>query len=326
MESDKGTSTDFGVFPTGPIIAQQLNPVEFDIKFFVKIEKSNTWDFSVQEFTNLPLKLVGKYEPVIPAHCCLSLSEMEYFKEIRINIENSKQLEEDKSKQKFRIKLNPGVTKYKVTDDNVYKVYIRQKQFESLVNIFLCTEEPNQILEDQIKHNEIYQPIAIEVYRNILRHKLYRDVEVRPAGFAIQSNLFWLVAISSGFISEKNIPEQFGIVLIKSPRTKRIFDPFVLLQDSSFCVEKLDTDLTYLNHKHSEGYYEEIQMCMGLSGVSYADFVYYTFNGLVIVRVNFEGAGTKKKKREITFFTKNCFMFSSKKNKQVQYPLHYLLY
>ena len=29
-------------------------------------------------------------------------------------------------------------------------------------------------------------------------------------------------------------------------------------------------------------------MCMGLSGVFYADFVDYTFNGLVIVRVNFE--------------------------------------
>ena len=287
MESNKGTSTDFGVFPTGPIIAQQLNPVEFDIKFLVNIEKSSTWDFSVQEFTNLPLKLIGKYEPVIPVHWYLSLSEMEYFNEIRINIENSKQLEEDKFNQKFQIKLNPGVTKYKITADNVYKMYIRQKQFESLVNIFLCTEEVNQILEGQIKHNEMYQPIAIEVYRNILRHKLHRDVEVRPAGFAIQPNLFWLVAISSGFISDKNIPQQFGIVLIKSPRAKRILDPFVLLQDSSFCVEKLDTDLPCLNQKHSEGYYEEIQMCMGLSGVSYADFVYHTFNGLVIVRVNF---------------------------------------
>ena len=82
--------------------------------------------------------------------------------------------------------------------------------------------------------------------------------------------LFWLVAVPSGLISDKNIPEQFGIVLIKSPKPKRNFDPFVLLQDSSFCVEKLDTDLLCLKQKHSDGYYEEIQMCMGLSGVSYA--------------------------------------------------------
>ena len=40
MENDEGTSTDFGVFPTGSTIAQQLNPVEFDIKFLVNIEKS----------------------------------------------------------------------------------------------------------------------------------------------------------------------------------------------------------------------------------------------------------------------------------------------
>ena len=99
----------------------------------------------------------------MPGHWCLFLSETEYFNEIRINIENSKQLQEDRSNQMFRIKLNPDVTKYKTTADNAYKVCIRQKQLESLVNIFLCTEEPNQILKDQIKHNEMYQPIALEI-------------------------------------------------------------------------------------------------------------------------------------------------------------------
>ena len=83
MENDEGASTDFGVFPTGSTKAQQLNPVEFDIKFLVNIEKSNTWDFSVEEFTNLLLKSSSKYELVIPAHWRLSLSEMEYFNEIQ---------------------------------------------------------------------------------------------------------------------------------------------------------------------------------------------------------------------------------------------------
>ena len=93
---------------------------------------------------------MSKHEPVVPAQWCLSLSEMKYF--MYSNIENSKQLEKDISNQKFRIKLNPDVTKYKITTDNAFKVYIRQKH-ESLVKIFLCTEEPNQILKDQIKQN-----------------------------------------------------------------------------------------------------------------------------------------------------------------------------
>ena len=103
----------------------------------------------------------------------------------------------------------------------------------------------------------MYQPIALEIYRNILRRKLHRDVEIRPAGFFIQPNLFWFVAVRRSLISDKNIPEQFGIVLIMSPRAKRNFDPFVLLQDSSFLVKKLVTDLLRLKQKHSDGYYEE---------------------------------------------------------------------
>ena len=120
-------------------------------------------------------------------------------------------MEEDKSNQKFRIKFNPDVTKYRITIDNAYKVYIRQKQFESLVDTFLCTAEPKQILKDQIKYNELYQPIALEIYRKILRHKLHRDVEVRPAGFVIQPNLFWLVAILSGLISDKIFQSNLGL-------------------------------------------------------------------------------------------------------------------
>ena len=62
MEIDEGRSTDFKVLPTESTIAQQLNPVEFNINFLVNIKKSNPWDFSVQKFTILPLKLISKFE------------------------------------------------------------------------------------------------------------------------------------------------------------------------------------------------------------------------------------------------------------------------
>ena len=68
MEIGEGTSTDFGVFPTDSTLAQQSNPVEFNINFLVNIKKFNAWDFSVQEFAILPLTLISKYEHVIPAH------------------------------------------------------------------------------------------------------------------------------------------------------------------------------------------------------------------------------------------------------------------
>ena len=76
----------------------------------------------------------------------------------------------------------------------------------------------------------MYEPIALKIRRNILRHKIHQGVEVRPAGFVLQPNLFQFGAVLKGLISDKNIPEQFGIVLIKPPRAKRNFNLFLLLQ------------------------------------------------------------------------------------------------
>ena len=82
---------------------------------------------------------------------------------------------------------------------------------------------------------------------------------------------------------------------------------------------------------------------MGLSGVSYADFVYYTFNGLAIVRVKFDREHFQKlivklnscykdyvvpqtlKKRKIYFFfTKNVLCFEIKKT--IKYNILYIIY
>ena len=43
--------------------------------------------------------------------------------------------------------------------------------------------------------------------KNILHHKLHNEIEVISAEFVIQPNLLQLVAASSGWISEKNIPK-----------------------------------------------------------------------------------------------------------------------
>ena len=129
--------------------------------------------------------------------------------------------------------------------------------------------------------------------------------------------MFWSVTVPSGLISDKNIPEQFGIVLIKSPRAKGNLNLFVLLQDSSFCVEKLDTDLLCLKQKHSKGYYKEIQMCKELFGVSYADFVYYTFNGLLTIRVKFDKEHLQKIIVKLNSFNKDYVVLQKLRKRKI---------
>ena len=57
IESDAGTSTNFGVFPIESTVAQQLNPVEFHIKFLVKMDKSNARDFYCLRTHDLTIKI-----------------------------------------------------------------------------------------------------------------------------------------------------------------------------------------------------------------------------------------------------------------------------
>ena len=185
-----------------------------------------------------------------------------------------------------------------------------------------------------LKMNAIWMPIQFKLWKQriSLNSKVCTTLVWRR-----KNALFWLPTVPGGLISDKNIPEQFGIVLVESPRAERNFDPFVLVQDSSFCVEKLCTDLLCFEAKTFWRLLWRNTNVYGFIRCSYADFVCYTFNGLVIIRVKFDKEYFQKlivklnsfyedyvvpqvlKKTEIIFFTKKCFMFSNKKQSRTIY-------
>ena len=88
-------------------------------------------------------------------------------------------------------------------------------------------------MKDLVKYNENYHPIALDIYQNALMHNLYRDAEVRPAGFVIVPNFLQMVLTPTHFVSDRNEEDQFGITLIELPKGKRNHNPLVLLNGSS---------------------------------------------------------------------------------------------
>jgi len=52
-------------------------------------------------------------------------------------------------------------------------------------------------------------------------------------------------------------------------------------------VSKNDDGTLFLKKKHSYGYFTQIQMAMGLSGISFCDFVVFTFTTIIIIRIPF---------------------------------------
>ena len=59
-----------------------------------------------------------------------------------------------------------------------------------------------------------------------------------------------------------------------------------MLKDKNFYVELLD-GMPHLKKEHSDGYYSQIQMAIGLSQLKFCDFIVYSFKGMIIIRITF---------------------------------------
>ena len=59
------------------------------------------------------------------------------------------------------------------------------------------------------------------------------------------------------------------------------------MSDKSFYVELIDGKPS-LKKKHSNGYCSQIQMALGLSNISFCDFIVYSFKGCIIIRILFD--------------------------------------
>jgi len=180
--------------------------------------------------------------------------------------------------------------KRKITSNNAHKVFIRKKNFDSILPIFLQYNQPqvSQTVQNNIKHETTYRAIAREKYHDVLKYFLNRDAEIRETGCIIQPNIPWLVATPDGLVSDlSSVNMQMGIIEITCPKTKRNCGIEELLSDKSFYIEKVEGHLTLKKH-HSDGYYTKIQMSMGLTCVTYCDFVVYTFKCMIIIRVLFD--------------------------------------
>lgn len=109
----------------------------------------------------------------------------------------------------------------------------------------------------------------------------------RETGCVIQRLLPWLLAIPNGLVGDM-VDDKSGLVEIKCPKTKCQHGVNDLLANKSFYIGKDEEDNLYLKKDHSYGYYTQVQMTLGLSGLNYSDVFIYTFKCMIIVRVPFD--------------------------------------
>ena len=120
-----------------------------------------------------------------------------------------------------------------------------------------------------------------------MKHKLNHSIKCRETGIVIQPKLPWLAASPDGMFINGELNNEIGLIEIKYPWSKRNYTPKELVLDKSFYV-KIKNDKPVLRKKHENRYYTQIQMALGISQVTFCDFIVYTFKGCIIIRIPFD--------------------------------------
>ena len=279
-------NTPHGNFIIGSPLACHLHPIGFDRTVKTNIETSEHGIVCSQVAQNirLPLNFISKESKCIPDFS-LTEREREYLLSLRKTEEEVRTLEKETTKQ-ADCELWHSERKFKLTSSNAHKIYIRQRNFETLLaEIAGHRNELPKTVKDAMSHGKQYEPVARKLYENVLNYQLYRCCTVRETGCVIQPNLPWLLASPDGLVVD---PDGIGLIEIKCPKSKANHTFDEMLSDKSFYIGKNNDGNLFLKKTHSYGYYSQIQMAMGLSCVQFCDFVVYTFTTMIIIRIPFD--------------------------------------
>ena len=215
----------------------------------------------------------------------LSLTDQQqinYISSIFLTKEDVIRIERDTVKQSD-CKLWFELRKGRITSSVCHRIFIRKRNFESLCeNILNPTPLENlpSKTREVLNHGKLYESRARELYVDVMKHKLKKIIFVRETGVVIQPSLIWLAASPDGFAIDET-SNVHVLIEIKCPASKKHSKPSDLLKDPNFYVG-CENGIVFLKKAHSNEYYSQIQLAMGLSGVRFCDFVVYTFKGIII--------------------------------------------
>ena len=237
-------------------------------------------------FTDLPVKCI----PSPPKESDYSVDEKceSVLDTLKIAMEDARQLETNTKKQ-ASCKEWFSARESRITASQVHRISIRKRQFGSLADQFVTNEakEKPDLVKKKLKHGAHFEPVARDKYMEILKFQESRPIRVREIGLVVNPVLFWLGCSPDGLVFDGSISLPFGCLEIKCPENMKNLTPTQVMKDLSFYIEMKDGK-PVPKKNHSLGYYSQIQFQMGITQLTWVDFVVYFFKGIIITRVQFD--------------------------------------
>lgn len=237
-------------------------PVERDFIVLGKIpEKADTSTVS-----NLPAKFLKG----ITDSWNYSEDELKFLEKITLTQDESIKLHSQTVKQRECPQWFEE-RKYRITSSNGHKIYMRKRNFETLVNQLTKKYQnlpPN--VNEMLNHGIVNEEVAKEKFVCVANYRLRQNVKIEDTGLLVQPCLPWFGASPDGLVHTKS-----GIYLmeVKCPYSKRNIVPSDLLNDKTFYIGSSETGELFLKKDRAFGYYTQVQIAMGLAGLSQCLFI-----------------------------------------------------
>ena len=130
--------------------------------------------------------------------------------------------------------------KNRIKSSNAHKIFIRKRNFETLVNsLYNKKNDFNylpKMIQTSLQHGMKNEIVAKEKYTKIMNFKLTRNILIEDVGLVIQPNIPWLGASPDGKVIDNFNVSSRGLIEVKCPYTKRDCDIFVLVENDDFYV------------------------------------------------------------------------------------------
>lgn len=291
--------TKFGVSPSGSFGAYQLGFTESNFKVYLNLDsvprKAVSHAF-LPPYPSLPLDdLNDDFVLSVPED--LDATQMNILDSLKVNVPEANKIEEE-TRGQHQCEQWMKERKMRFTASNFGRVYRRQRNYEKFCEDLL-TAKPFRSVSTQ--HGITYEPVALREYEKHM-HKMGKPVRVTNSGFFVSPKLFILGCSPDGKVVDIGCQENFGLVEIKCPSSKFLVTPLEACADPRFCLHNINGSPTL---KTTHVYYDQVQGQMGLTGVTWCDFIVYTSRGLSIERIRFDPVhwGRLREKLHSVFFS-----------------------
>ena len=301
----------FGVQFLGSPLSYQLPPIDFGFAVMTNLTYIGVCypSFDSYNFENLklPLNFLTWHFDTNPAK---SEEKVNFLGELLVDKEGSHNLEQSTRKQRESLEWKRE-RKNRVTSTMAHKIFIRKKNFDSLASQLAKPISPhNQVdmVRKALNHGVQNEEVAKEKYIYIMQHQIRRPVKIKEVGLIVQPDLFWLGASPDGVVEDMTQKHPLGLLEIKCPYTHRNSNVEKLVEEKSFYIGKNTDGQYFLKKYHNFGYYTQVQLAMGLSGVSWCHFVVYVYDGIIIVNVEFDEQHFESVVNKVNTFYKDYYL------------------